>query len=182
MYNIKEKDRLEYFKSIVKGHTTKEIIELYYEKYGERMSEYKVHDVKKRYKLYSGVSNKFQKGNVYNKGYNKRPIGSERLDERGNVRIKIAQPNKWVRKHIYVWEQHYGKMPKGKCLIFLDGDKTNCDISNLQIVDKRVELLMARKELFYNDKELTKTGILIAQLDSKSKEIEKERERLWQNL
>ena len=173
MYALNDKEKLEYFKKIVVGHYTKEIIELYYEKYGERMSEYKVHDIKKRYKLYSGVNNKFQKGNIYNKGYNKKPIGSERLDERGNVRIKIAQPNKWVRKHIYIYEQHYGKIPKGKVIVFLDGNKQNCDIKNLKLVDKKEQLLMARMNLYSKNKTLTETGILLAQVVNKMNELEK---------
>lgn len=94
------------------------------------------------------------------KGYSKQkhlnkkklPIGTERIhnDAHGRPKIYIryrdeqiekngnARTNEWVvnwmPKTRYVWQQHYGEIPKGYCLIQLDGDYSNCDISNLRMV------------------------------------------------
>ena len=47
------------------------------------------------------------------------------------------------RLHIYLWEKHYGKVPKGYHVHHKDGDKTNNSIDNL-------ELLTAYQHLHYH--------------------------------
>lgn len=158
MYNIRDKEKLDYFKKIVKGHTIKEIQKLYYDKYNEELSRDKVEGLKVRYNLKSGLK--------------ERPIGSEynyRNSTSGFKMMKIGK-NKWVLKHKYIYEQHYGKIPEGKCIIFLDGNRDNCSIDNLALIDKKEELMMARYGMFYKNKELTKTGVLVAKLKLKEKE------------
>lgn len=44
----------------------------------------------------------------------------------------------WKPKTHYVWEQYHGEIPKGYCIIQLDGDYKNCDISNLRLVSQSV--------------------------------------------
>lgn len=160
MYNLKDKKKQDYFKKIVVGHSTKEIIELYYQKFGEKMSKMKVEDLKKRFNLRS-----------FDGKYTPRPIGSERLTERGRIKIKVAEPDVWKLKHIYIYEQKYGKIPKGKVLVFLDGNKQNCSLDNLKLVDKKEQLLMARMDLYSKNTELTKAGILLAELINKNNKI-----------
>ena len=41
---------------------------------------------------------------------------------------------KTVYLHHVVWEQHHGPIPPGHKLAFRDGDHTNCDISNLELL------------------------------------------------
>ena len=38
------------------------------------------------------------------------------------------------RLHVYVWEKHNGKVPKGMSVHHVDGDKTNNDISNFALL------------------------------------------------
>lgn len=135
---------------------------------------------KKRYKITSGVGPKnggtnatsFKKGSKigestrFKKGerpLTHKPVGSEYLDKaKGILMIKVAEPNKWVTKNRFVWEQHNGPLPSGYMVITLDGDKTNSDISNLAIVTKGELITLVNKELRFDNTELTKTGILIA--------------------
>ncbi len=71
----------------------------------------------------------FKKGH---KGNNTRPVGSERTCSKdGYVLVKTKEPRKWERKHLVEWRKHYGNLPQGYCLRFLDNDRTNCHISNL---------------------------------------------------
>ena len=39
-------------------------------------------------------------------------------------------------KHRWLWEQANGPVPEGMCLKCLDGDRTNCDPSNWELVPR----------------------------------------------
>lgn len=173
MYVLRDKEKLEYFKSIVPGHLTNEIIELYKQKYGEEMSKWKVQGLKKTYKLYSNVNTQFKKGECQGSQYFS-PIGSERKIQNGNILVKIAEPNVWKLKHRYIYENKYGKIPKNKMIIFLDGNKNNFDINNLKLIDRNEHLIAIKKDLYFNNKELTETGIIIAKLMNKTCNIKKQ--------
>ena len=97
----------------------------------------------------------------------KHPIGTEsKPDKNGLVRIKIND-KQWVYKARYIYEQHYGKIPKGYKVVFLNGDKTDYDISNLAIARGKDILYAYSKELTSTDKEITKLGLSVAQLKNK---------------
>ena len=68
--------------------------------------------------------------------HNTRPIGYERITDDGYVFIKIADDKKMVLKHRHVWQQHHGEIPRGMLVVFRDGNRLNCDISNLQLISK----------------------------------------------
>ena len=106
----------------------------------------------------------FQNGNI---PANARSIGSERLDKNGYILIKIQDGHKnknWTRKHRCLYEQAYGKVPKGHKVIFADGDNRNFDLDNLILVSDAEELIMNRNNLFKEDAELTKAGVVVAKL------------------
>jgi hypothetical protein len=78
---------------------------------------------------------------------NLKPIGHERIDTTGFILVKIAEKNpytgapaRYKHKHVVVWEQHNGPVPRGMAVMFLDSDTLNCDISNLALIT-RAELL-----------------------------------------
>lgn len=96
-----------------------------------------------------------------NKKY--REIGSEWVRKDGMVLIKVS-PSKWIYKQRKVWIDHYGEIPKNHFIIFLDGNRSNYDISNLACVTSREASLIANLKMTYDNKELTKAGIQIAKL------------------
>lgn len=103
----------------------------------------------------------------FKKGYipkNHKPVGTERVRADGHVWVKIAEPNKWREKRKIVYEQAFGKIPKGYKLIFLDGNYSNIVPENLTIVTSGVECILNKRHLMSTDAELTKSGILIAEL------------------
>lgn len=109
---------------------------------------------------------------TFKKGHrplNYRPVGSERITVDGYTEIKIKEPNVWVGKHRYIYEKHYGKIPEGYNVMFADKNKQNFDIDNLILVSKHEDLIMNSKKLLYNDKELTKSGHLVAKVISKTR-------------
>ena len=76
--------------------------------------------------------------------------------------MKVADPNKWKLKQRVVWESAHGPVPKGSCIIFLDGNKQNTDLGNLQMVKRSILVRMNQKDLFFDDPDLTKAGAGLA--------------------
>jgi hypothetical protein len=78
---------------------------------------------------------RFKPGNV---PANRLPVGHIRLNSEGYLDIKTAPGrHKFVPLHRWNWKQAYGEYPaKGMMLIFKDGDKQNCDISNLECISR----------------------------------------------
>lgn len=122
----------------------------------------------------------FKKGN---KPLNAVDIGEESMrysgskpDDLGYVHVKVCdgKGNKnWVPKQRVIYEQHYGPIPKGHKVIFADGNRFNFDIDNLVLVSSSEELIMNRKNLRYDDQDLTKTGHLIAKVIDKRNKLRK---------
>ena len=73
-------------------------------------------------------------------------VGSISTDCRGYKIVKTAELKKgktgWVRLHIVLWTERYGKVPKGHRICFADGDKENCCIENL-VMKSNAETLQA---------------------------------------
>lgn len=77
------------------------------------------------------------------KHWRHRPVGSFQ-EKKGYIRIKVAEPNKWMQYQRYIWEQnHPGQSAEGKTVIFMDGNKRNFDISNLECVERGELSVMA---------------------------------------
>lgn len=176
------------------------------------ISEMAVKGFCKRFNLVSGLDGRFKRGHssylkskklspemyeklqktMYKKGnkpLNKKEIGEERIAQ-GRVFIKVSDKYRdgenyknWRLKNIIVYEQHFGPVPKGHRVIFLDGNPLNNNIDNLACVPDSVVMVMNRCKLKYQDPELTKTGINIAKLklavtalEKKKKEAKKHNE------
>lgn len=99
------------------------------------------------------------------------PVGSERIDKKGYVLVKIAEPNIWLEKQRYIYEQAYGEIPPGHKVIFADKNKRNFDLSNLILVSNSEALIMNTHKLIYEESELTKTGSIIAKIIDKTNKI-----------
>ncbi len=64
-----------------------------------------------------------------------------RVDQGGRVikYIRVAL-GKWVELQHYNWKQAGKDIPSGMVLVFKDGDSTNCEISNLELITKAENL------------------------------------------
>ena len=80
--------------------------------------------------MLNGAETRFVKGQ---RPHNYHPIG-HLSHYRDFITIKTEQGYKPL--HRLTWEQHNGKIPPFKYIVFKDGNKKNCDISNLEMVDK----------------------------------------------
>lgn len=72
----------------------------------------------------------FKKGN---RPWNTLPVGAERVSSAGFVQVKIAQPNRWMPKHLLIWEKAHGPLPSGHKIEFIDGDRQNVCLENLKL-------------------------------------------------
>ncbi|MCR5044800.1 MAG: HNH endonuclease [Bacteroidaceae bacterium] len=70
------------------------------------------------------------------------PVGTERVHD-GYVVIRTEDG--WIQKHRLVWKQVNGEIPEGLCVCFIDGNRQNCDISNLCLMDRAEKMRRAVK-------------------------------------
>lgn len=84
-----------------------------------------------------------------------RPIGSEQI-KKGYIRVKVAQPDVWKFKHVFIWEKaHNDTVNRYETVVFLDGNNRNFSIDNLYKLTRREILRMNSKGLFSHDPEET---------------------------
>lgn len=191
-YNqLLNKEQIEYLKEIYVGISNRECTRLMNEKFGLSLTCRQIKGQKRRFKLNSGLDGRFVKGQKPNdhcfkkgernsietefkkghKPHNWVPIGTEMVKSDGYLWVKVKDERNpenmrvnWKQKHKLIWEEAHGPVPKGHCLIFLDGDRTNVCLENLSLLSKSERLIMNRRKLIYDDPELTKTGINVAKL------------------
>lgn len=108
------------------------------------------------------------------------PVGTEKKLSDGYVWVKVNDLRKvkkkvnWKMKHRLLYEKHYGEIPDGYVVIFLDGDKDNFAISNLAAVSRNELVRLNQNGLIYDHSDLTRSGIEIARLMIKINERAKE--------
>jgi len=79
----------------------------------------------------------FVRGNI---PHTVRPIGSKRIDAKdGYLYIKVSETAPmWRMRHVTLWEEHHGPIPPGHNVQFIDSDRTNITIENLELISKAV--------------------------------------------
>lgn len=102
-------------------------------------------------------STRFKKGDVINA----LPIGtiSNRKKEKY---IKVSDSNDksaWQPLRKVIYEKHHGEIPKGYCVVSLDGDRSNVDLRNLDCIDRRGTAIMAKSGWWTDNKVITADGI-----------------------
>ena len=167
-------DQLEYFKSIVEGRFTKEISDLFYDKFNIRLKKTDIENIKRTYGLYSKIKN-WNKGmkNPYDPS---REIGEERIlhSNKKEKCLEIKTKDGWVRKSHYIWEKYNGKIPENHFIGFKDGNILNCDIDNLVLMSYTDRIIFNFNKLnMHKGEELLKTNILISELMQKRNKIKK---------
>ena len=174
-----------------KGRGNQELANLFNERFGTDVTAAKMKAYKKNHKLNSGLTGYFPKGNVpINKGKkgmfgfhgNKTsfkpgqlppstaPIGTEKVLSDGYAWVKINQYPKakrcvnWRQKHRIIYEEHYGPIPLNHYVVFLDGNRSNFDINNLECISKREMLYLNKLGFEFSNQELSRTAIQMARM------------------
>lgn len=185
-------EQKEFIKTNIVGRTSNELTEMFNKRFGLDLKVSQIRAFIKNNKLKSGLNTNFKKGHIpHNKGkkgvggweptqfkpghkpYNYKPVGSERVNSDGYVDVKVADPNKWKPKHQLVWEKENGPVPTGHVVIFGDGNRRNFDINNLILVSRKQLAILNKNNLIQNDADLTRTGIIVADIYRKIGERKK---------
>ena len=176
-------EQAEFIKENVIGKSRKELMQMVNDYFGLNLKVTQITAYIKNHGLANGLDGRFGVGHTpANKGvkgmggweptqfkeghrpHNYKPVGTVRINTDGYVDIKIADPKTWRGKHLLVWEEHNGTIPKGHAVIFGDGDRRNFDINNLILVTKTQLAILNTKKLIQGDADLTRTGVIIADL------------------
>ena len=174
---------LDYLRKIVKDRYIFEIAELMSIKFGYEFRKTQIKSIMAKHKITNNMKNKVPKGTEpWNKNlkignshiHNLKNTGDEYISSSsGFTMIKLDNPTRWVQKHRYLYEQQFGEIPKGKILIFLDGNKQNLNLDNLKCITRKQLIKMNQNKLFFNNAELTEAGSELANLMLKINEVSK---------
>ncbi len=161
-----------------------EIADLVNKTFGTNYTKTQIECYKNNHHILSGLTGHFEKGHVpKNKGkkmnqsqyekcaptmfkkgnrpHNYRPVGSERFGKDGYLEVKVADPKTWKGKHVAIYEKHFGPIPKGSKVIFLDRNKMNFDIENLALVTSAELARLNQNHRISEFQEVTKAGIAL---------------------
>jgi hypothetical protein len=185
----------EFIGCICEGLTVDEIHAKFIERFRVNVTKKSIKGIMYRHNFKNhmqGYETRFKKGHeVWNKGkkgiqtggeegwFKKghmppsyKPIGSESVQE-DYVWVKVAEPNKWIKKHHLIWAEANGSIPEGYVLRFADGNKMNVTLDNLFLTSRRVMTSVVKRGMDYDDPELNKTAHNLAELELAIKDIKK---------
>ncbi len=181
----------EYIRSVAKGKDVKEIARAVSDHFGIEFSPSRCREYKKNHGIVSGLDCRFREGHepankgkkmsrekyekckatMFRKGSvpaNRMEIGEYTHTTEGylvrKVQEKGTQRERFEFVHRKVWEERNGPIPEGKMVGFLDGDKDNCSIENLVLLDRAENLELNRSGLRFSNAEFTKSGVAVAKL------------------
>lgn len=194
------REEKEYLKEIANNYTTSETVKLMMDRFNHKFTREQIKATKYRlgirsnsgivvgvkgeppfnkglkqsefmnkYSIENSKKTRFKKGH---EGYGGKKIGSEKKDKDGYTLIKVGKRN-WELKHRYIWEREFGEIPNNSVIIFADKNRNNVSLDNLLMITRGEMLVMNTKKLFFENKELTKTGIAMANLYMKLSECNK---------
>lgn len=183
--HIYTEEEINFLKEYCLGHTRKEIIEAFKQEFGWELTIAQLKGQMRKHRLATGHSGRFGDNGHYSRGHkmseeqykksqptmfkkgnippNRAEVGTEVIKEDGYIKVKVAQPNKWRMKHVLIWEAANGPIPAGSCLVFLDRDRANCDLSNLYLVTRTALKIINQNQMFGENVEVNRTMAILAE-------------------
>lgn len=156
----------------VRGRTTRELADMVNDRFRTSFSPGQIKYFKRSLNLKSGVDTHTKKGG---RSLRQKPVGAEKVLKSGYVIQKIGEPDIWRLKHHILYEQYHGtKLPKGACVIFLDGSPLNFEKCNLHLMTRREVLYLLNHGLRFPEKDLMLTCVMIARLGIATEDKERE--------
>lgn len=70
----------------------------------------------------------------------------------------------WIPLQEKIYSDRFGPVPEGNMICFLDNDRTNFNIDNLCMIDRKISAVMSSNQWWSTDPEITKTAILWCKL------------------
>lgn len=176
-----EEKHVNYLKEIYKGKYGSETAKLFNEKFGTNLSKYAIIGKLRTLGLRTGNP---PRTTTESHKCIQRPIGAKRVVN-DYVYIKVddegrSDSKNWKLYHRYLWEKYNGYIPDNHVIIFLNNNNRDFKIENLYAIPRSIYQMMTIYNLFYDDPELTKTGINIAKLLKKQTKRSIRRRNQWQ--
>jgi hypothetical protein len=168
----------QYILDHTKGTKDKDLAKMFNLHFGTDFDVGKFQSYKTRNDISNGLprgwSKEFPPDNFGREPPNKRPIGSERFHSAtGYMYVKVAEPAVWITKQVYMWQKYHGKtVPKSSIVIFLDNNKSNFDIDNLELITRAENSRLNKNRMRYDNAALTKSALNLIRLNSKIREVE----------
>lgn len=173
-WNIYTEAQDEWLRQNISKYTYTDLVGNFNETFNTNIGYYalKCHCIKKGYKG----------GCAEDKGYRppRCPIGTERIIG-GYIWVKVSDLPRprgckdhmynWVQKGRWVWEQHYGEIPEGYNIVYLDGNTLNCDISNLECTTANIQGYVAGGRFNQADPQLKRCAIKMKTLEKILEEV-----------
>ena len=183
--------------TLIPGRMAAEVAEIMNEKYGLSLTPAQIRGWKKNHKVPGGYSTRFRPGvQAWNKGKkwqdfmteegmknsrkylfsagnvpkNRKELGAvyERSDGYLWIKVQDGHLNKnWKQLHRYLWELENGPIPDGHMLIFLDGNRYNCNLDNLSLVTNGELAVINQKFGMTHDKEVNEAIVAASRLKLK---------------
>ncbi|MCC5855154.1 MAG: HNH endonuclease [Idiomarina sp.] len=157
-------EQIEWLRVAYRTMTPKQMCAPFNERFGLNETWKQIRAFLHNHRFQSGRTGRFEKNQVpHNKGkkgwsaggnsektrfkkghssHNRMPVGSEVVDRDGYRKVKVAEPNCWEFLHRKIWQEEHGVIPNGMMLRFIDGDKSNCSLDNLALIDRGVNAVM----------------------------------------
>lgn len=166
------KEEKDFLFEFAPGHSRKEVYSEYVMRFGENRSFCAIVDRMKYYGIKTGSDGRFKKGDINPRTAE---LGAERMGDHGFIEVKVEHPNKWKKKHRVIYENYYNvKLNHRDFVVFLDNDKRNFSIENLELVTVR-ELFFINKNFDFDNAttELRKSMIALAKAKVKLMDVKK---------
>lgn len=152
------------------GRTVQELTDLFNQRFERAMTQRQIKSAVHNRHIVCGRTGQYEKGsrpwNYGTKGWgltgrnrttfavgnapaNRKPVGTERLNVYGFIEIKVKErdpytgfPTRYKLKHVHLWEQAHGPIPKRHVVAFIDGDPAHCELENLMMIPRAVLLVL----------------------------------------
>ena len=165
-------EELDFIKDNCVGRYNQELADMFNKKFNKNVTAHQMKDYKSLHGWRSGIDTRLKKGEFVNPRPPK-PLYSEMVCYNNGIKIIYIKTgkNKWEKKHLYMYKKYHGSIPKNCNVIFLDGDRDNFNEENLVCIPRQQHRIMAGNNLYFNDKELNNTALMVAELIEKVKEV-----------
>lgn len=149
-----------------KGHSLSQITKIMNENFDYKYTRGQIMSVYRRY-VKTGLRPDYP-GQGCN---NRKEIGAERKANSGYKRIKVEGEN-WELKHRVIYKKYHGEIPEDHVILFANGDKTDFRKENLIAISRKQLSVINQKKLLKDNIEATKTGLILADIIIKMRELE----------
>lgn len=189
-------EQVQFLRDNYQGRSVAELTALFNERFVAAMTKLQIKAFVSNRGITSGRTGQFEKGHAsWNKGVkgymgpnrtsfkkgqappNRKPLGTERICPKdGFIQIKVAEkdpytgfPTRYKHKHVHVWGQLHGPVPKGHVVSFIDGDKLNCEPENLMLLTRKELLCLNLHNYKDTPAELKPSVLALAKLEAKAR-------------